>query len=77
MYSYADPTPDSVWVIEHDPDQGVFRVTGPDGRTATFGDVPTRHLVARPHARTGEMEPVIVQGSDSRPSCLYLCREVC
>jgi hypothetical protein len=41
----------------------------------TFRDRPVRYLNARVHAETGEVEPVIIQGSDSRPSYLYLCPE--
>jgi hypothetical protein len=75
VFSYVDPKPDSVWVIEHDPDQGRFRVTGPDGKTMTFRDQPTRYLRAEPHAQTGEIEPALVQGSGGRPMDLYLCPE--
>jgi hypothetical protein len=77
VYSYVDPKPDSVWVIEHDPDpdQGLFRVTGPDGTTMSFHDQPTRYLRAEPRGRTGELEPRLRQGRGSRPMDLYLCPE--
>ena len=75
VYSYVNPLPDCLWVIEHDRAQGVFRLTGPDGEMMTFRDRPTRYLNAQVHAATGEIEPVIVQGSDCRPSDLYLCPE--
>jgi hypothetical protein len=75
VYSYVDPEPDSIWVIEHDPEKGIFHLTGPDGTTAKFRDQPTRYLAAEPHYQTGEMMPVIIQGSDCRPRYLYLCPE--
>jgi hypothetical protein len=75
VFSYVDPMPDSIWVIEHDPDQGTFRLTGPDGKTSTFRDKPVRHLVLQAHYQTGELEPRIVHGSHPRPMDLYLCPE--
>jgi hypothetical protein len=75
VYSYVNPLPDCLWVIEHDQEQGVFRIIGPDGETMTFRDRPVRYLNARVHAETGENEPVIIQGSDCRPSYLDLCPE--
>jgi hypothetical protein len=75
VYSYVDPDPDSVWMIEHDPDRGTFRLTGPDGKVSIFRDKPVRHLVLQAHYQTGELEPRIVHGSDPRPMYLYLCPE--
>jgi hypothetical protein len=76
VYSYVQPVPDTIWVIEHDPEQGVFRVRGPDGQTQTFRDQPTRYLKAVWDTETGEPEPRFIEGRDCQPMDLYLCPEV-
>jgi hypothetical protein len=73
VYSYKIPPPEMVWQVEHDRDQGVFRLTGPDGQTECFRDQPVGFLVVELDAETGQMKPEI---RHSRPRILYLCRSV-
>lgn len=57
---------------EHDRDQGLFRITGPQGRVEAFRDKPVRHLVVEPDPQTGAWRPILTRG---RPTYLYLARE--
>ena len=75
VFSYVEPVADTVWVVEHDRDRAVYRVTGPDGKTLTFHDQPTRYLEAVLNTRTGEMQPMMIEGSHRQPRCLVLCPE--
>ena len=71
-YSVEDRPPDPVWLVEHEREQGTFRLTGPDGKTERFRSQPLRYLVVEPDAQTGAMTPVLRNG---RPWFLNLCRE--
>ena len=71
-YSYEARTPDPKWLVDHDRAQGVFRLTGPDGRIACFRDRALRYLVLEPDPETGDLRPQIRAG---QPTILRLCRE--
>src|SRR5262245_39851492 len=54
--------PEPPWRTEHDREQGIFRLTGPDGQTECFRSQPARFLVVEPDPQTGEFRPQIRQG---------------
>ena len=66
------PRPSSSFALARDPEERVFLLTGPDGKTEVFRDIPTRYLSVAPDPQTGEMKPVMKHG---RPTYLWLCRE--
>jgi hypothetical protein len=70
----ADPTwpPPASFTLAHDPEERVFLLTGPDGKTEVFRDNPTRYLSVAPDPQTGEMKPVMKHG---KATYLWLCRE--
>jgi hypothetical protein len=59
-------------IVEHDLEKRVFRLTGPDGSPQFFRDRATRYLVVEPDPKTGELLPVIREGS---PYILCLCHQ--
>jgi hypothetical protein len=67
-YDAAPPT----HRIEHDAEQRLFRITGPDGKTAAFRADPVRFLIAEADPQTGQPTPALKHG---RPQFLILCRE--
>src|SRR5438105_2600664 len=58
-YSSEVAPPEPVWLVEHDRDRGLFRLTGPDGQTECFRQEPSRYLVVEPDLETGEMRPEV------------------
>ena len=73
-YTFScDPgPPEPEWLVEHDVEQRVFRLTAPGGKTEVFRDQALRYLVVEPDDETGELMPVI---RDGQPRFLCLCRE--
>jgi hypothetical protein len=63
--------PPAAFAFEHDPAQGVFRLTWPDGKVEVFRDRPARQLRVEPD-EAGAMKPVVRLG---QPVYLYLARE--
>jgi hypothetical protein len=70
--SFEERPPEPVWLVEHDRQQGTFRLSGPGGKVEVFRDKALRYLVLEPDPESGQMVPVI---RDGRPWILSLCRE--